>query len=204
MATCEDVNPPVTSVNSLISTIKTDKQVRRWFAYLISQQAVKRDLSDNREASEAYKKIRNISFQERAIYLFLFCALLFMIITRQFKYSFLLAVPVLINIFLYVRKKECIIKICSFLISDGFHQSSFARLTLYQIGEFYSRKYSVISLVDAITSVDVVTRKAVLYTVVFASVIYPLNFWQTCGVVLAMYYIFYGLIGIDFIYEKTK
>lgn len=193
----------VTSVNALISTIRIDNQVRRWFAYLISRQAVKRELSENKEIEAVYKKIRNVSYWQSVIYLFLSCAFLFVVITGQFKYSFVVVSFVLISIFLHMKKKERVVRACSFLIKKDFEKSSFARRTLYQIGEFYGRKYNIVSLVDFITSTDGATRKAVLYALIFATLIYPLNFWQTCSVVLAAYYIFYSISAHSF-QKRTK
>ncbi len=194
---------PITSINSLISTIKTDKQVRRWFLYLISQPGFKAEISEGREAGALYKKFRSVLYQERAIFFFLLGALLFIVIARQFQYSLSLVVFFVISILSQIRKKEYQLKICAFLVNRDFNEASFAQKTLYQIGEWYSRKYQVVSLVHAITSVDVVTRKAVFYTIIFATFIYPLNFWQICGSVLAAYYIFYGLVSSAFVYKRT-
>ena len=195
---------PITSVNSLISTIKTDKQVRRWFIYLILQRGLKEELSEKREARALYKKFRSILYQEKAAFFLFLSVFLFIVVTQQFQYSFLLIIFFVICVLLQVRKREYIVKICTFLVNRDFDRSLFAQKTLYQIGEFYGRKYNIVSLVNTITFVDVVTRKAVFYTIIFATFIYPLNFWQTCGSVLAAYYIFYGLVNAAFVYRRAK
>jgi len=195
---------PVTSIKSLISTIRTDKQVRRWFAHLISQQTVQGMLSKDNETEAAYRRLRNVSYQERIARFFLLGALSLAVITFQFRWGLLAAALFMVNIFLQMQKKGCVVKICSFLISKDFDKSLFAQNTLYQIGEFYSRKYNVAPLINAITSVDTVTRKAVFYTIIFTTLIYPLSFWQTWGSVLAAYYISYGLVSAAFIYNRTR
>ena len=195
---------PVTSINSLISTIKTDKQVRRWFVYLISQRGLKEELSEKREAGALYKRFRSILYQEKVIFFLLLSIFLFIVVTQQFQYSFLLIVFFVISVLLQVRKRGYIVEICTFLVNRDFDRSLFAQKTLYQIGEFYGRKYNIISLVNAVTFVDAVTRKAVFYAIIFATFIYPLNFWKICGSVLAAYYVFYGLVSATFVYKRAK
>lgn len=195
---------PITSVNSLISTIKIDRQVRRWFAYLILQRGLKKELSQKREAEVLYKNLRRLFYQEKAILFFLVIIFSFIVATRQFQYSFLFIVFFVISILLGVRKREYIVKICTLLVNRDFDKLLLAQKTLYQVGELYSRKYNIVSLVHAITSVDVVTRKAVFYTIIFATFIYPLNFWQIGASVLAAYYIFHGLASSAFVYKRVK
>lgn len=194
----------VTSINAIISTIRVDKQVRRWFTHLILQKSVENQLSEKKDVEAAYKRAKNISFWEKVLHFLFFCLLLFVVIARQPNYAIFVIAFLPVSIFLYVKKKECTIKISSSLINADFNEEAFAQKTLYQIGEFYSRKYGVVSLVDAVTSVDVVVRKSIFYTFIFVTFIYPLNFWWTCGTVLAVYWIFYGLISTTFIYGRVK
>ncbi|MCK5014050.1 MAG: hypothetical protein KAS66_09530 [Candidatus Omnitrophica bacterium] len=195
---------PVTSINALISTIKTDKQVRWWFVCLLLQRALKEELSQNKEAGALYKKFRSILCLEKVIFFLLLIVFLLVIVTRQFQYSFLPVIFFVISVFLQVRKRQYIVKVCTFLLKRDFDRSLFARKTLYQIGEFYGRKYNVVSLVNTVTSVDNMTRKAVFYTIIFATFIYPLSFWQIGFSVLAAYYIFYGIASAIFVYKRAK
>jgi len=201
----QDADLRVTSIKSLASTISTDRQVRRWFTYLILHQTVRRELSNNKEIESAYKRIKNIFLQEKIICILSVCILLLAVMTHQWECGLGAAILLGINGFLQAKNKKSIIKVCDSLISRDFNQQSFAQKTLYQIGEIYSRKYNIISLVDAVTSTEALTRKAVLYMFVFATFIYPLNFWQTCGSVLVVYYIFYGIVGgALFIFRRSK
>ncbi len=194
---------PVTSINSLISTIKTDKQVRRWFLYLISRPGFREEALQDPKIGILYKRFRRLFCLERTAFILLSGTLVFVVMTRQFQHSLPLAVLIASSVFFQVKKKDCVVGVCSFMVNRDFNEARFARKTLYQIGEFYGRRYHIVSLVNAITSVDVVTRKAVFYTIIFATFIYPLNFWQLCGSVLAAYYIFYGLVSSAFIYKRT-
>ena len=194
---------PITSINSLISTIKTDKQVHRWFLYLISQPGFREEASKDPETGALYKKFRRLFYMERTAFVLLLGTLVFVVMTQQFQHILPLAALFVASVFLQVKKRGYVVGACSFLVNRDFEEAQFAHKTLYQIGEFYSRRYHIVSLVNAITSVDVVTRKAVFYTIIFATFIYPLNFWQICGSVLAAYYIFYGLVSSTFIYKRT-
>ncbi len=194
---------PITSINSLISTIKTDKHVQRWFLYLISQPGFREEASKDLETGALYKKFRRLFYMERTAFVLLLGTLVFVVMTQQFQHILPLAALFVASVFLQVKKRGYVVGACSFLVNRDFEEAQFAHKTLYQIGEFYSRRYHIVSLVNAITSVDVVTRKAVFYTIIFATFIYPLNFWQICGSVLAAYYIFYGLVSSTFIYKRT-
>jgi len=187
---------PVTSIKSLTSTIATDKQVRRWFMQLILLKTVKKELSGNKDIEAVYKKLGRTFFIEKIIGALSIYILLLVVTTRIWEYGFEVCVLLGINALLQAAKKRLLVKLCVSLITRDFDRFSLAQKTLYQIGELYSREYNIVPLVDEIIMTEAMTRKAVLYVFVFTTIIYPLNFWQIYGSVIAVYYIFYGIIDI--------
>ncbi len=195
---------PITSIKALLSTIKIDGQVRRWFSYLILQKEVRGELSVDRLVQSLYRKIDTISFLERIVYFLLLAGIIAIVFTENSQYSFLIMIPVSVAIFLSIRRKELIVRVCSALFKRDFTQALFAQKTLYQIGEFYGKKYSTVSLVDAMTSFNVIIRRAVLLTLVFVIFIYKFSFWQTWGLIIAAYCGSYGVMSMTFVYKRIK
>jgi len=105
---------------------------------------------------------------------------------------------------LYFKKKKYILMICRSFLQDDFKKFMFSQKTLYQIGEFYSHKYGAASLLQGVVFMSSGIRKAVFYVLILATFIAPLNFWYTCGFVLAAHYISYGVINMNFVYKRIK
>ena len=195
---------PITSINALAGTIQTNKEVRRWFEHLIQQKDIKSELSGGKEIGSYYLKYGNFANLEKAIYVLLFCALMLTVLTRQPPYVVFMAALFTAGVLVQLKKKECVVRISLFLLGRDFTRLSLAQKTLYQIGEIYARQYNTFPLVHAVTSTDAIKRKAVLYTILFVTFIYPLDFWQICAAVLAAYYVFYNLASLTCVYGRIK
>ena len=97
--------------------------------------------------------------------------------------------------------KECASSISSRLIARDFDETSLQKNTLYQIGEFYGRKYKIKSLVHNITSVDATIRTILFCSLFSFSFIHPVSFWRYWGIIVGTYYILNTLLNTPLFYK---
>ncbi len=192
----------ITSMSSLQSTIETDKHVFRWFMYLITEPAVKSDIILDQNTQKRYDQLKTTISYQRISCLFLLCLLFFTYYSKQYLLLFLGAALLCFCIILHQKIRKMVSQISIHLISQDFQQSNFDQKTLYQIGEFYGRKYKIKSLVIAMTSVDAIIRRMVLYALIFATFILPSNFFQFWMLVMSTYYIAYAITHMSLIYNR--
>ena len=193
----------ITSKKALISTFKVDKQVYRWFMYLVLQENLRKELCQKEEIQKEYTKADNFLKLEKLIYAALVMSCFF-IIFFGFKYIGILLIVVGVKEFLYFNNKKNIYKICQELIDRDFDQLEFEFKTLFQVGEHYGRKYNIASLLQIMTTVNGYVRMVIFYSFVFVTFIWPLNFLYSCTSILSVYYIFYSIVNVNYVYKKLK
>lgn len=195
---------PVTSLKALSKTIRHDGQVCRWFRYLVMHKELRGELASNQRVKTAYKWFSLISVVESVIYCLLIGLLYLIVWGKTVMLGALAIVLVGIGISLNFVKRELTARICSVLFERDFIPAAFSQKTLYQIGEFYAKKYGVTPLVNAITSSDAIVRSIVLGTIIFVIFIRQMNFWLMWGAIFAAYYVTHGLISPTFVYKRLK
>ncbi|HQP10270.1 MAG TPA: hypothetical protein PKV41_02665 [Candidatus Omnitrophota bacterium] len=194
---------PKSTIKSVISTVKIDRQVYRWFFHLIMQRKLREELVQNEETKAIYRKTDIVLWLERIVYGALAVSLFFAISSKKFEYEIFACAAMGLIFLLYVIKRELIVRVCRRLLDRDFLAVSLSQKTLYQIGEYYSREYDIISLTGAITSSDGIIRTAILMVIICIVFIVPLNFWEICGVVFLAYYLSFGLSWM-LVYRRVK
>ena len=148
--------PQITTPQALSNTIKNDSYVLWWFASLIVQPKLRAYLNQKQDSNIRlqYQRLARILLLRALGYFILLCLGYQAISTRQWWLAGFL--PAMIWIFFLIKKtfSQTIEKISSKLIEKDFPHPLLNQKTIFQIGEFYSRRYQVPSLVDNITSMD--------------------------------------------------
>ncbi len=154
---------PISSFETLQKSIRYDFYTGRWFHYLFGsgriQDVFRRDLATH---AKPYATYRNWSRAADAVFLgaIVFAALSW--VTRN-PFPFLLAVGLFIA-FQYIGylQKQRLVFLASLLLKNHFSPEDFRMMSLFQIAEQLSRRYGILSLVDAISMSDNCLRKLFL------------------------------------------
>jgi hypothetical protein len=192
---------PATSFSTLISTIKDDQHVFRWFMHLIEQPAVKTELVREENIRGLYAQLRrNLRYQY-----ILYPPILIALSIAFLQHQYLIGGVGMILIYFYYaahqKIRKCVSSVSTRLIAQDFDETSLHEKTLYQIGEFYSRKYKIKSLVHSITSVDAPLRTLLFCSLFFVLVIHPGGFWYYWLVIVGTYDILNTILNTPFIYK---
>lgn len=141
------------SIKSIQRTIHYDYQSYRWFLYLVTRDSILETRPNLDIKTERQQLFTSLETQQ-LIYLL---SLPVLALLSFFKAYILLWVflPVFTSLFfLHLRKKQLTAQIATKLILNDFPDESYQNKTLYQIGEYYSRKENIPSLVDVIFRFD--------------------------------------------------
>lgn len=194
----------ITSMTSLRSSIETDKHVFRWFMYVVTRPAVLTDLIIDKNARELYDRLKRAVSYQRILCVFLLCLLLSAYFSKKYLILLCSAVILYVCVNLHLKIKKLIIEISVHLLARDYQPSQFGRQTLYQIGEFYARKYNIKSLVSSMTSVDSIMRRVVFGAWMLLTFIIPLSFFQFWILIICIYFIAYAIVHLSLIYNRLK
>lgn len=194
-------NIPVTSLNALSSSIQNDGQVSRWFEFLVTRPGLRQSLSADSVLASCYKRVDNLRTIETTL-VFLFASL---ILGARFWQPTLLFFLGLFLLWRYVatrtNKAQMIAQITLSLVSQDFPKDRLLVTSLYQLGEFYSERYHIPSLVDTIYFLDKVARWVILSALLITFYVIPLSFfWPPISAFIAAVLID-SLLKIDLIYK---
>ena len=193
----------INSIESIHSSIRTDRQVYRWFLKFISHPSIKARLQDSPEDQKRYAILKKITAYKIGIYILEAFLLAIIFITKQ-NILFLLGIPVLWVMYkLFTQHKENVAEIsCSLLRMDR-EAIKLESQTLYQICEYYGKMLSISTLVDIITKQDDILRKTLIYTCVLTCFIYPLDFWND-WVIVAAFFVVQAAINTPLVFDRLK
>ena len=195
----------LTTPESLSSTIQDDPQIYEWFRNLILQQKFRSDFRVNPIRKELYQKfdLQRI-FQKRIV--FLLC--LSLTLPFLLKLYWLWGVTILLIIVQYVmakRLRKYVAEISLQQISDDFPANQLAKTTLYQIGEFYSKKYETYSIVDLLTLSHEYLRTLLICLGVVFLIVYPVfNISIVLLITVLVFFTFKIMLNKSFIYNIRK
>jgi hypothetical protein len=195
----------VSNIEALVNSIRTDKQVFRWFLFLIVQPPLISRLSGKNEVALLYDKLKRIIIQQRFLFIGLLIGTLALIALQKYLYLFGLALFIYPIYKFSQAKQQCVAQISEHLLRSDFEENALCTKTLYQICEIYSRQHNIPSLVDAIYVQDNVARKTIIYSFVFTAWIYPLaNIWAVFIAVILAYHIISAITQSSFIFKYLK
>ena len=168
------IDQAVTSYEALMSTVAKDHQVYCWFTHLVGQAALKGRFSGEDDAKRAYGDLDRIAFAQKIL-----CGVLLLVLGAVFFWGpqalIGAGLAALASVVLQRKKKNVVTGICSRLFLEDFEKFLFAKKTLYQIGEYYSQEYKIVSLVDVIAASDRTLWSAFIVTLFVTCFIYPSN-----------------------------
>jgi len=154
---------PISSFETLQKSIRYDFYTRRWFHYLIGsgriQDVFRRDLAIHVKSCATY---RNWSRAADAVFLGTFVlAALSWVSRNPFLFLFAGGLFIAFQAIAYLQKQRLIF-LASLVLKNHFSPEDFRMMSLFQIAEQLSRRYGVLSLVDAISMSDNCLRKLFL------------------------------------------
>lgn len=192
---------PISSTNAIKSTITADALVFRWFLYLLSREKAKSDLASD---GAVYVQLKKTIITQNLCSIVMLAVLFYIFLTQQF--IVLLAAAIIMFVYFKLQKavREHVALLSLKIIAKHFKPDDVGHHTLYQIGERLANQYHVKSLVMSMTSVDIIIRRTVLYAIIFAAFIFPLNFLPFWGFVLAIYWVTYTIINTSPVYSHLS
>jgi len=103
----------------------------------------------------------------------------------------------------YHQNKNCVVRISKYLLEQDFDPAVLPCTTLYQIGEYYGRAYSIPSLVDVICAFDRIA-KIIFFTFLLLNYIYQTKtIFFLCLFVGTCCFISF-LIKMNYFYKNLK
>jgi len=187
------------------SSLKEDKHTYRWFMKLILLSQVKSELRKNAYINGLYSKLqKSLAVQHISLaFILLFCTF-FITIDKPLNLTIIL-IPLWLGIKAYIKKRRYILEISSYLISRDFNNDSASAYTLYQVTEYYSRRYGVPSLVDILHTLDTISIITILSGMFF------IRFFglgkssvNNCVLLMIWYLTVYFIVNFSFLYKKLK
>ncbi|MCK5580285.1 MAG: hypothetical protein KAJ18_03335 [Candidatus Omnitrophica bacterium] len=194
----------ISSRTAILNSIETDPQTQRWFLFLITQAPVKQQLTNEKKLNSLYAKLKKITCQQNFTYTTFLCILSLGFIFQQP----LVLGPGLILAFLCIKihsaKKQYIAQISAALIDNDFTEQSLEQNTLFQVGEFYSRKHKIPSLVDTIYHLDKISRAAVLFAFILTGPICFATLQVNVLSIILCFYIVNAIAKTSLIYKHLR
>lgn len=192
----------VSTIEALKSSIMTDPQVFRWFAFLIARPPVRDRLSHKQGAQTLYVKLRRNNFIANLLYFLLAACLAAVFFSRQYYYWAGAAILGGIIARANLLRKRCVAQIGGRLISDQIED--FERKTLFQISEVLSRSYHIPSLIDILCHLDNVRRRVLMGTFVLAFYILPFSVSGALCFMMVSYILFTAAVQSSFMMKHLK
>ena len=194
----------INSIESIHSSIRTDRQVYRWFLKFISHPSIKARLRDSQEDQKYYTVLKKITAYKIGIYILEAFLLAIIFITKQ-NILFLLGIPVLWVMYkLSTKHKENVAAISCSLLKMDREAIKLESQTLYQICEYYGKLLSIPTLVDIITKQDDILRKTLIYTCVLTCFIYPGDFLNDWVILFGSFFLVQAAINTPLVFDRLK
>ena len=151
------------SVEAILNSITYDVQVSRWFGHLLLSPKVQSVLAGKNQADTFYRQLR----LARAIESLILAALALSVFISYLTHSLLPSVGlVVVTAFPFIRmsqeKNKSIRQLAEILLLQDFSREDLKQKTLFQVGEFYHRRFAVLSLLDFIAQFDALLFIAML------------------------------------------
>ncbi len=196
---------PVTSKDSLYSTILTDDQVNRWFEFLIIQSEVRKVFINDKESGMALKNLFQLRLIKKAVFILLMGSLLACYLLNDIRIISLSIIFLTLSIILSTKVNRYTASLSLELVKKDFSDQQLSQTTLYVLSESYSKKYNIPSLVDVLTVGDENLRTLIIGLVFGLMVIYPFfTFTQIVVLFTAAYLSLKFLMNSDFFYRTLK
>ena len=195
----------ITTIDGLKKTIINDFYVYRWFVYLIAQPLVGTRIKEFEDLAGPVHALRRLKYCCWALGTLVIVLLDRAIATKIFLIWGGVAVSIFFLFRTFQEKRKIIAEIGMRLISRDFNPDEIKKTTLFQIGEFYSREYKILSLVDAIYQLDKIYRMTLLLSFVGVCYIVQLEPWWVRYLGMAVIYFFVRwMVNTPLIYRRIR
>lgn len=196
----------ISSFDAIINSITFDSEVCRWFTFLVTQPGLAAELQAEKGIPPLYQKLKSV-FRKQRILLIALTAAASASLFFPPRWAVLSLLSVLSFYWAYLEqvKKKCVTAISASLIRRDYSADTLLQTTLYQLGEHYSRKYRIPSLVDKIFRANQILKFAVIFFLLFilATGIETTE-WKIVAIVFLYYYaVVYGL-RTDTVYRRLR
>jgi len=194
----------ISTKEALIDTIDQDLHTYHWFSFLVSLPKIKNQLAASPKANAAYQKLSQLLLWQWLL-IPLFLGILCLTFVTQ-KIIFLWGmIPLLFFRYkIHTGKKHSIIEISSHLLSADFDQEKLAHLSLYQIGETYSRQHGIPSIIDVLYYFERMIFTVCITAFIFVFPIFHLAIWEGFLIIAACCSLTYLLALITPVYKYLR
>ncbi len=194
----------VSSIESIQSSIETDRQVYRWFLMLITTPTIKTRICQSQDHQRLFAQLRWITLGEIAACLGLTAGLIYMFMTKE--RAVLLGGIALLFVLqkLYAANRQTVSRLSNALLTADLTPESLNAQTLYQICEHYAKTLNIPSLVDIIARQDGIARATLIYANIFACFIYPMDFWYIWVVIISSFYLMLAAVNTSLVFNRLK
>lgn len=195
----------VSSREAFANTLKSDYQVNRWFLYIIQQPEASEELRKIKEAEKSLSKLKTLVLIQQINFL---AAALWMI-WAMFSSNKWLSVSGFIvltaGLFMISKMKTRLVQeVGLYMLQRDFPEKSIEKYTLYEVGEFYSRKYKITALIDKLNKTAVIYRIVVASSLLIGVFFFSLKFVQLFLFVLLALFVTRLFVNSDFFYKRLS
>jgi hypothetical protein len=194
----------ITTFEAVEQTIHKDNKVLRWFLLLISHPPIRQHLCQLYDNQQAFSQLKKALWVQQLINI----GILGLVIVIIVKPSTVWLGVAIAFIFLGAqsnrRKKHAIALISRRLLETDFSSQQLEHLSLYQIGEVYSERFHIPSLVDVLFHQDQWGRWTMLAAFGLICIINPFPL-STTGSILSIFVIYrtiQWILEIQHIYRR--
>ncbi|MGE0269353.1 MAG: hypothetical protein AB7S78_12960 [Candidatus Omnitrophota bacterium] len=195
----------VSTIEAFANTLKSDYQVNRWFLYIMQQPSASEELCKSSEVAHSFSRLKTWVIVQR----FLFLTVIPWAVTALFfpiNWISVISLAVLVTGMLSVAvvKINLVKKIALHMLQRDFGGKSLEKLTLYEVGEFYGRKYNTTALVDKLNKAAVIYRVAVAASLFIGVFIFSFKFIELVAFTLMGLFISRLTVNTDFFYKRLS
>lgn len=147
---------------------------------------VKTDISNT--TKKLYKKLKNILIIQALLCLSATTILLTILLAKYYFISVFLLLLFIPWHRVHCLEINCITEIAKEMVTADFEQNDFKNKTLYQIGNFYGKKYNIPSIVDSIYNSEQILH-SVLFILTILIIIFPGNITALIIFTIMLFYI---------------
>ena len=193
-----------TSLEALTSTIETDNEIANWFYYLLSESSLENEFGKGSQFSAELAHLRQKVLLQNSAKITVILFLIIVIFWGRIEH-FLAFIPMAVLFIINDKNiRKDIAKLSQSVLLRDFIDNDFQDKSLYQIGENYSKKYNIASLVKIqFFSVNFVRIVFVSSVIVFAFAA-PLKILQSYTLIATLFYAAQVITGFHFIFNRMK
>jgi len=140
----------------------------------------------------------------RICFICLICLTLFILISGYYAALLLNIITLILIAIGNAKQRRLVTQMAEHLLNNDYQEGELDVKTLYQIGEEYSLRYDIPSIVDVIYHLDKILRNVLFVTFVLAGCVLMLKAGQIAIILLLSYQIAYAILNINTLYKVLR